>query len=399
MRVPLLTQALRAILADSFYIKSIKKGILFNVQEPVISKLNDTIGPLKVGSVKMRNRIVMAPMTRCRAINNIPNDLMAKYYMQRSAAGLIVSEGTSPSPNGLGYARIPGIFSKEQIDAWKKITSAVHRGNGIIFLQIMHTGRMSHILNMPRGAEILAPSAVKATGQMWTDAKKMQDFQVPKVMSIIELKHTKTEYANAAINAKKARFDGVEIHAANGYLLEQFISPMSNLRTDNYGGSIIKRCRFVLEVVSAVAEAIGKDKTGIRLSPYGTEGDMPVYNQIDATYQYLAEQLNRIGIAYIHIVDHSSMGSPAVPFQLKKSIRTIFKNTIILSGGYDKNKAESDIESGLADMIAFGRPYINNPDLIERFKNNWALSSDLKSDLFYSSDEKGYVDYPVYKMD
>ena len=249
---------------------------------------------------------------------------------------------------------------------------------------------------MPEGSQILAPSAVKAAGQMWTDSQQMQDFPTPKAMTADELIQTKNEFVEAALNAVEAGFDGVELHSANGYLLEQFLSPVSNIRTDNYGGSIENRCRFVLEVVAAVAEAIGKEKTGIRLSPYGVASDMPHYPEIDATYTYLAEKLNNIGIVYIHLVDHSAMGAPPVPVELKKKIRGIFKNTIILSGGYEKERAEADIESGLGDLVAFGRPFINNPDLVERFKNNQALSADLKMDLFYSADEKGYTDYPVY---
>ena len=353
--------------------------------------------PKKVGSTKMENRIVMSPMTRCRAIGNVPNELMAEYYNQRSGAGLIITEGTSPSPNGLGYARMPGIYSKQQIEGWKKITSAVHKGGGKIFVQLMHTGRISHPLNMPEGAQILAPSAVKASGQMWTDSKMMQGFPVPKEMTAEDLLHTKTEYVAAAKNALDAGFDGVELHGANGYLLEQFLSPVSNIRKDNYGGSIENRSRFVIEVVIAVTEAIGKGKTAIRLSPYGVASDMPQYPEIDATYKYLSEQLNNLGIAYIHLVDHSAMGAPVVPMELKKLIRNNFKNAIILSGGYDRERAEADIQRGLGDLVAFGRPFINNPDLVKRFKNNWALSQDLHMDLFYTADEKGYTDYPFYK--
>jgi N-ethylmaleimide reductase len=352
---------------------------------------------VKIGSTEVKNRIVMSPMTRCRAIGNVPNELMAEYYKQRSGAGLIITEGTSPSPNGLGYARIPGIYSKQQVEGWKKITSAVHEGGGKIFIQLMHTGRISHPLNMPEGAQVLGPSAVKAAGQMWTDSNKLQDFPVPKEMTDEDLLYTKEEFVSAAKNALVAEFDGVELHGANGYLLEQFMSPISNIRKDNYGGSIENRCRFVLEVVTAVADAIGKGKTAIRLSPYGVASDMPYYPETDATYKYLSEQLNRICIAYIHLVDHSAMGAPVVPLELKKLIRNNFKNTIILSGGYDKERAEADIQNGLGDLVAFGRPFINNPDLVERFKNDWTLSQDLYMDLFYTADEKGYTDYPIHK--
>jgi len=352
--------------------------------------------PAKVGAITLKNRIVMSPMTRCRAIGNVPNELMAKYYGQRAGAGLIITEGTSPSPNGLGYARIPGIFNKEQVGGWKKVTAAVHHNGGKIFVQLMHTGRISHPLNLPDGAQVLAPSAVKPAGQMWTDAQQMQEFPVPKAMTTEDLLHTKTEFVRAAKNAMEAGFDGVELHGANGYLLEQFLSPVSNIRTDDYGGSVENRCRFVIEVVIEVAAAIGKEKTGIRLSPYGVASDMPHYPEIDATYKYLAEQLNKIGIAYIHVVDHSALGAPPVPLAIKQLIRNTFKNTFILAGGHDKEKAEAELQSGLCDLAAFGRPFINNPDLVERYENNKPLSADLHLDLFYTADEKGYTDYAEY---
>jgi len=196
-----------------------------------------------------------------------------------------------------------------------------------------------------------------------------------------------------------AGFDGVEIHGANGYLLEEFISPISNIRTDKYGGSIENRCRFVLEVVAAVAQTIGKEKTGIRLSPYGVAGGMAYYPEIDETYTYLAKELNKLGIVYIHLVDHSSMGATPVPNELVNTIRSCFKNTLILSGGFDKESAELELESERADLIAFGRPFINNPDLVDRWKNDLALSNDLKMGEFYTDDEIGYTDYPIYKAD
>ncbi len=354
--------------------------------------------PTKLGDLALKNRIVMAPMTRSRAMGNVPNELMAEYYAQRASAGLIVTEGTAPSPNGLGYSRIPGCFSKQQAEGWRKTTSAVHKTGGKIFIQLMHTGRINHSLNLPEGAQIIAPSAVKANGQMWTDAEQMQDFPIPKEMNDEDLLLTLTEYVASAKHAIDAGFDGVELHAANGYLLEQFLSPVSNIRTDKYGGSIENRCRFVLDVVAGVVETIGKEKTAIRLSPYGVAGDMPHYPEIDETYTYLAEELNKLGIVYLHLVDHSAMGSPEVPAEIKAIIRTRFKNTLILSGGYDKERAEADIESGKADLIAFGRPFINNPDLVERLKNDWPLSQTLKMDLFYTPDEKGYTDYPNYKV-
>lgn len=351
----------------------------------------------KIGSVETANRIVMAPMTRSRAIGNVPNGLMAKYYGQRSGAGMIVTEGTSPSPNGLGYPRIPGIYSAEQTEGWKKITAEVHTHGSKIFVQLMHTGRIGHSLNLPKNAEVLAPSTVKPAGQMWTDQAQLQDYPVPKAMSLEQVEIALQEFVEAAKNAMAANFDGVELHGANGYLLEQFLSPVSNRRTDEYGGSVEKRCKFVVEVATRVAKAIGNEKLGIRLSPYGVASDMPHYSEIDATYQYLAGKLNQIGIAYIHIVDHSPMGAPEVPLAIKKLIRGTFKNTIILAGGYDRERAEADLQKGLGDFVAFGRPFINNPDLVERFKNDWPLSNDLNTDLFYSDSKAGYTDYPDYR--
>ncbi len=354
------------------------------------------LSPAKVGNLDLKNRMVMAPMTRCRAIGNIPNDLMAMYYQQRASAGLIITEGTSPSPNGLGYARIPGIFNEDQIKGWKKVTSAVHKSGGKIIVQLMHTGRISHILNMPHGAQIMAPSAIKASGQMWTDARKLQDYPTPQAMTAEDILLTQKEFVTAANNAMEAGFDGVELHGANGYLLEQFLSPVSNKRTDEYNGSIEDRCRFVLEVATEVAAAIGKEKLGIRLSPYGVASDMPIYPEIEETYDHLSKALNHQDIAYIHLVDHSAMGAPAVPIEIKNLIRKNFKNSLIICGGYDKESAEADIESGLCDLVGFGRPFINNPDLVERLEHNYTLSQNLKTELFYTADEKGYTDYPTF---
>jgi N-ethylmaleimide reductase len=354
------------------------------------------LDPCKLGAIDLKNRIVMSPMTRSRAINNIPNDLMAEFYKQRAGAGLIITEGTSPSPNGLGYCRIPGIYSREQTEAWKKITTAVHSIGGKIFIQLMHTGRIGYSANLPSHAVIVAPSAVKPAGQIWTDTLGLQDYPIPAAMSIEDLKRTQQEYSTASTNAVSAGFDGIELHGANGYLLEQFLSPVSNRRNDVYGGSIENRCRFVLETVEASAQAIGKDRIGIRLSPYGVASDMPHYPEIDDTYKYLSEQINRMKILYIHIVDHSSMGAPQVPAEIKKAIRERFKGAIILSGGYTKERAENELQGGLADLIAFGRPFINNPDLVERFVHGWPLAKELDMETFYTPGEQGYTDYPVY---
>jgi N-ethylmaleimide reductase len=360
---------------------------------------NRLFSPFRLGSILLQNRVVMAPMTRSRAIGNIPNDLMEIYYAQRAGAGLIITEGVSPSANGLGYARIPGIFNKEQINGWKKITSAVHRQAGKIYVQLMHTGRIGHPLNLPNGARILAPSAIQATGQLWTDTAAMQDFPLPAEMSIKDIAEAKEEFVQAAKNAMKSGFDGVELHGANGYLLEQFLSPVTNQRKDEYGGGLKNRARFVLEVAEAVGQAIGLDKTGIRLSPFGAANGMKEYPELEETYRWLAKELNRIGLVYIHIVDHSSLGGPAVPETIKTAIKEAFGNTIILTGGYEPKTAESDLQHEAADLIGFGRPFINNPDLVRRMKEKRPLSDQLDKTTFYSAGEKGYTDYPAFEKE
>jgi len=356
-----------------------------------------TLTPYKLGNITLDNRVVMAPMTRSRAIGNVPNNLIAEYYEQRASAGLIITEGVSPSPNGLGYARIPGLFSDDQVEGWKLVTQSVHDRGGKIFAQIMHTGRIGHTNNLPDGAFLLSPSAVHAPGQIWTDAEGMQEHSSPKAMTLEEIELTKAEYVRAARNAVEAGFDGIELHGANGYLLEQFLSPHSNQRNDLYGGSIENRTRFVLEVAREISDVIGKEKTAIRLSPYGVFNEMPHYDEIDATYTYLARELNEIGIAYIHIVDHSSGGAPEVPLAIKKAIRAEFKNTIILSGGYTLAVAESDVTSGFADLVAFGKPFISNPDLVERFAKGFPLNIKLDASTLYSPGAKGFTDYPVFE--
>jgi N-ethylmaleimide reductase len=347
-----------------------------------------------LGPLALQNRLVMSPMTRSRAIGNVPNELMVEYYRQRASAGLIVTEGTSPSPNGLGYARIPGIYSEAQIEGWKPVTAAVHAKGGKIFLQLMHTGRITHDLNLPKGARTVAPSAVKAAGEMWTDAEQMKPHPMPHALSDAEVKSTVAEFAQAAKNAVAAGFDGIELHGANGYLIEQFIRPNTNLRTDGYGGSIEHRARFAVEVVNASIAAIGKDKVGIRLSPFGVFNDMPLYPAMEADYAYIAQQLNATGMMYIHLVDHSSMGAPAVPDSMKATFRSTFKRTLILSGGYDAARAESDLEAGKGDLICVGKPFLANPDLVERWKSNAAVNAP-DFGTFYTPGPKGYTDYPA----
>ncbi len=354
--------------------------------------------PYKLGSIELKNAVVMSPMTRNRSSrDNVPQAMVATYYSQRASAGLIISEGTSPSPNGVGYPRIPGIYNDAQIAAWKTVTEAVHEKGGKIFLQLMHTGRVSHQSCLPEGAVILAPSAIQMKGKIYTDDAGMVDYSAPKEMSIAEIHSSIAEYVQASKNAIEAGFDGVELHGANGYLIEQFIAPMSNHRSDEYGGSIEKRCRFAIEVAKATSEAIGADRVGIRLSPNGAFNDILPYPEVEETYTYLAKELNKLNLVYIHLVDHSSMGTPAVGEEVVSAIRNAFKGTLILSGAYDKVRAESDLANDKAQLIAFGRPFISNPDLVERMKTDAELSAPDYS-TFYTPSEKGYIDYPTLAL-
>jgi N-ethylmaleimide reductase len=350
--------------------------------------------PTTLGPLPLQNHLVMAPMTRNRATGNIPNDLMVEYYTQHASAGLIVTEGTSPSPNGLGYPRIPGIFSEDQVAGWKKISGAVHAQDAKMFIQLMHTGRIGHALSLPAGGRVLAPSAVAAAGEIYTDAEDMKPHPVPQAMSADDIRTAVAEFAQAARNAVAAGMDGIELHAANGYLLEQFIRPNSNQRQDRYGGGIESRARFVLEVVEATTAAIGKDRVGIRLSPYGIYNDMPLYEAMESDYTWLAEQLNSLGLIYIHLVDHSSMGAPAVANSMKETFRRKFKRTLILSGAYDAQRAEADLAAGNADLIAVGRPFLANPDLVTRWKTGAATNAP-DFETFYTPGPKGYTDYPT----
>jgi N-ethylmaleimide reductase len=339
--------------------------------------------------------MVMAPMTRSRAVDaNTSNDLMAEYYRQRAGAGLIITEGTSPSPNGTGYPRIPGIWSPAQVGAWRKITDAVHAHGGRIFVQLMHTGRVGHPLNLPTGAELLAPSAVAAEGEMYTDAGGLQPHPVPRAMTDAEVRAAVEEFVHASRNAIAAGFDGVELHGANGYLIEQFLSPQTNQRSDAWGGSVEKRQRFALEVTKAVATAIGGERVGIRLSPYGVNAGMKPYPEIEETYTTLVPKLTSTGIQYVHIVDHSAMGAPTVPEELKRALRGGWPRTFILAGGFDRARAEVALNEGRCDLIAFGRPFLANPDLVTRLERGLPLNApDFAT--FYTPGPKGYTDYPT----
>jgi N-ethylmaleimide reductase len=350
--------------------------------------------PRMLGKMELKNRVVMAPMTRNRSPGNSPADIVATYYAQRAEAGLIVTEGTSPSPNGLGYARIPGLFSSRQVRDWHRVTDAVHQAGGRIFVQLMHTGRVSHPLNMPAGTRILAPSPIALSGKMWTDAQGEQPYAVPAEMTEADIRMTIDEYVRSAELAIEAGFDGVELHGANGYLINQFLNTASNQRQDGWGGGGGNRIRFAVEIARQSAARIGKERVGMRLSPYGVFNEMAIDPTMDDTFGQLAVELDRIGLVYIHLVDHSSMGAPEVPASIKRKIREAFHGTLILSGGYERARAEADLAAKKGDLIAFGRPFISNPRLVTRMMAGSALLPPDQA-TFYTPGEKGYTDYPL----
>lgn len=351
--------------------------------------------PFAARSLRLANRAVMAPMTRSRAVeSNTPNALMAEYYAQRADAGLIITEGTSPSANGLGYARIPGLYNSAQVHGWRLVTDAVHARGGKIVLQLMHTGRVTHVANLPAGARVLGPSAAACPGEMYTDAEGMQPHSAPKPMSEADIANAIDEFAQSARLAIEAGFDGIELHAANGYLIEQFLNPNVNQRSDAWGGSSSGRNRFALEVARATAATIGAERVGIRLSPYGVFNGTGAFADVDAQYHALAVELSALGLLYLHVLDHSAMGAPPVPAAIKADLRGAFDGPFILAGGFDQASAEQALLENQADLIAFARAYLANPDLVQRMRGGAPLNApDMAT--FYTAGPKGYTDYPV----
>jgi N-ethylmaleimide reductase len=349
--------------------------------------------PYLKGKFELKNHVVMAPMTRSRATGNLPNELMAEYYGQRTGAGLIVTEGIAPAPEALGYPRIPGIFSQQQTDAWKSITGKVHKDGSKIFAQLMHTGRIGHTDNLPAGINLVGASDIKATGQIFTDTKGLQDYSTPVYLSKEGIQHVINGFVSASKNAIEAGFDGVEIHGANGYLLEQFLNPNVNNRNDEYAGNIENRSRFTVEVVQAIADAIGNDKVGIRFSPYSKLGDLAEYGEEETnnTYAWLAQKLDELQIAYIHVAVNA-----VIPEKTFKAIRENFSGTIILSNGLTPETGEEALHAGFADLVAFGRSFLSNPDFVERIKTNAALNP-VDFNTLYTPGAKGYTDYPALK--
>lgn len=358
---------------------------------------NKLFSPFTLGPTPLKNRVVMAPMTRSRAEAGVPTDLMATYYGQRASAGLIITEGTSPSRDGLGYARIPGLYNAEQAAGWRKVTDAVKAGGGAIFVQLMHCGRVGHPSNfVDPGARVLGPSAIAAPGTMYTDSAGPQPHPVPEAMTEADIQTAIQEFADSAALAIDAGFDGVELHAANGYLIDQFLGLASNQRQDGWGGSIQGRIRFAVEVARAVSARIGAGRVGVRVSPYGVFNGQSPEGDADheALYGALAQELSALRLAYIHVVDHQSMGAPPVSPSVKATIRAAFDGPYLLSGGYDLARAEADLQANLGELVAFGRPFLSNPRLVEKLQRGEELVPVDFSTL-YTPGPKGYIDYPV----
>ncbi len=356
----------------------------------------DLFTPIQVGRYTLPNRIVMAPLTRCRAgEGNVPTLLNVNYYVQRASAGLIISEATQVSQQGMGYPATPGIYSSEQIAGWRLVTDAVHQQGGRIFLQLWHVGRSSHSSFQPDRALPVAPSAIAIEGELLT-YEGMKPYETPRALELSEIPGIVEQFCQGAKNALEAGFDGVEIHGANGYLLDQFLRDGANKRTDEYGGSIENRARLHLEVTEAVVGVWGSDRVGIRLSPSSTFNSMSDSNP-EATFGYLIEQLNRFNLAYLHLLEPSESdlrhGGQAVPTAY---FRPIYQGNLMANWDYDQAKANAAIASGNADLISFGKAFIANPDLPERFKLNAPLNPP-DPNTFYGGGEHGYTDYPTLK--
>ncbi len=346
------------------------------------------IDTLKVGEIELKNRIVMAPLTRSRANDEgVQPNFTVDYYTQRASGGLIITEATNVSPMAKGYVRTPGIYTPEQIASWKMVTESVHANGGKIFMQLFHTGRIALPNFLPDNTEPVAPSAVKAAGQNYTDTEGMKDFVLPRELSIDEIKEIVNDFATAAKNGIEAGFDGIEIHGANGYLIQQFLSTNVNLRTDEYGGSIENRSRFLLEVIDAVIEAIGSNRTGLRLSPGGEFNDIKE-TDAEELYDYVINELNKHDLAYLHIgtFDQNRDWHPV--------IKPKYNGVYFAGVGFDKERGEKTLSEGGADAIVYGKLFLANPDLPERFKRDADLNTPDET-TFYTPGEKGYTDYPT----
>lgn len=355
--------------------------------------------PIQLGDVPLRSRIVMAPMSRCRAAQpgNVPTELNAEYYAQRASAGLIITEATQVSPQGQGYSFTPGIHSEMQVCGWKLVTDAVHAEGGKIFLQLWHVGRMSHPV-FHDGGKPVAPSAISPDARVWIsdeNGPRMVECPVPRALEASEIQEIVEDFRMGARNALAAGFDGVEIHGANGYLIDQFLRTTSNTRTDEYGGSQENRMRFALEVARAVAKEAGAGRTGIRLAPFIKARGMDC-PEISGTILKMAKEMHRIGLAYLHLSEADWDDAPVVPESFRHELRRVFPGPVIVAGNYRPDSAEKLIADGLADLAAFGRPFIANPNLPELIARNfpWENLRAANPDALFGGTEQGYSDFP-----
>ena len=353
----------------------------------------------QLGPYELKNRMVMAPMTRNRAgRGNAPQPMNALYYAQRAGAGLIITEAAQVSPQGLGYPDMPGIYSPEQIAGWRLVTDLVHKRGGVIFLQLFHCGRISHPSLQPGGATPVAPSAIKPKGEAMT-YRGPRPFVEPRALKTEEIPEIVEQFRRGTENAREAGFDGVELHAANGYLIDQFLRDGTNQRRDQYGGEVNNRARFLLEVTEAVINVMGDGRVGVHISPENPFNDMYDSNS-ESLFSHLAEGLNRFPLAYLHVVEIDLSNSAAFNGALNpitQKVRGIFKGTYMTNGGYDRNMAERVLERGDADLVSFGRLFLANPDLPERFSKDVPLNEP-NPNTFYGGDEKGYTDYPFVAL-
>jgi N-ethylmaleimide reductase len=362
-----------------------------------LNKTAPLLKSVRIGNYELKNRVIMAPLTRRRATDtHVPTDIMPTYYEQRAGAGMIISEATNISPQAVGYMNSPGIYSLKQIEAWKNVTDAVHQKGGVIFMQLWHTGRVSHKLVQPENVMPVAPSAIKCKGEVLTP-EGHKPFEIPRALESIEIPEIIKDYKIAALNAIEAGFDGIEIHGANGYLPDQFLHDGSNKRKDSYGGSIINRCRFVLEIVEACCQAIGGERVGIRLSPNGNYKDVFDSDPV-ALYDYLVNELNSFNLAYLHVMESYTPLEPAEKYKKYLKVvtphyRKIYKGKLMTNVNFDFASGNKIIQEGHADMVAFGKLFISNPDLVERFEKGAPLAKWDK-DTFYHGGKKGYIDYP-----
>lgn len=356
----------------------------------------------RLHALNLKNRMVMAPMTRCRsAEGDVPTPMMATYYAQRATAGLIITEGVPVSPRARGYLWTPGIYTSEQIEGWRAVASAIHQAGGKVFMQIWHVGRISHQSLQPDSKLPMGPTdelpedAVCFAYDSEGNPGNVPTSQ-PQALDNDDIEQIQQEFVQATRNALDAGMDGVEIHGANGYLFDQFLNSIVNTRTDNFGGTIENRCRFLLDTVDKVAAAIGAGRTAVRISPNGRFNAMPEDPEMEATFFYLSQELDKRNIAYLHINDQATFGLPAIPDGLVPKLRTVFNGPMMLCGGYDAERAIQAIDDATADLVAFGVPYLANPDLPARLEHGWPLN-EADRDTFYGGDEKGYTDYPVHQ--